>query len=141
MESGAGGGPIGPGPLMCNSSKNSLDLKLKGFPFRFDQAATRVDDDFVSVGQVGPVTPNSLAKAPLHTIAHDGLADSPRYGKADLPRLIGLCVVDESREKGADQPHTFLIDSLELGSLAKTSERGEALGTRKTGCSGAIVPS
>ncbi len=100
-----------------------------------------MDDDFVSIGEVRPVAPDRFAKPSLHTIPYDSPADRTRHGQADFPRLARPRIAHESRKKGATQPRTFFVDSLELGSLAKTSERGEALGTRKTGCSGAIVPS
>ena len=100
-----------------------------------------MDNDLVSVGKVGPVTPHRLAKPPFHSIPYDGPTNGARYGETDLARLVRPRIANENRKKGAGHSRTFFVDSLELGSLAKTPELGESLGTRKTGCSGASVPS
>jgi hypothetical protein len=126
---------------MRSSSEYSLYLAFELGPLSVDQAFSCVDNDLVSVGKVRPVAPDRLAKPPLHSIPYDRPTDGARHGEADLARLIRLRITDESRKKGAGHSRTFFVDSLELGSLAKAPELGESLGTRKTGCSDATVPS
>ena len=110
-------------------------------PLDVHQALSCMNDDFIPVWEVRPVAPDRLTKPPLYSIPHDGPTDGTRHGETDFAWLVRLCITEENRKKGAGQSRTFLVDSLEFGSLAKTSELRESLGTRKTGCSGATVPS
>ena len=96
------------------AEKEALHFAAKFRHRSIEGLAPRIDDDGPLWAQLIQVEAHGLADAPLDAIAHHGFAERARAGEADT-RPVGFEFANaESREEGARESGTLVVNSAEV---------------------------